>query len=218
MINRELINPQSIVIVGGSNNVQKPGGRLVRNLLDGKYKGDLYVVNAKETEVTMIKIIKDLDITASGVSVFNRKWQPVHLQQGEMDGACAVYSMMMNLLILKVLTRNQVVNLKTTFKGNTAKGRLFKEFFVTEGLCRDGFYFSEIKEKLSHSFAKEVTSSPLQYTASLSDQTSFVEELRTAIDSDTPLITALSFKGGAHAVLAIGYEENKKTVSRKYSV
>lgn len=26
----------------------------------------------------MIKIIKDLDITASGVSVFNRKWQPVH--------------------------------------------------------------------------------------------------------------------------------------------
>ena len=162
----------------------------------------------------MIKIIKDLDITALGVSVFNRKWQPVHLQQGEMDGACAVYSMMMNLLILKVLTRNQVVNLNTTFKGNTAKGRLFKEFFVTEGLCRDGFYFSEIKEKLSHSFAKEVTSSALQYTASLSDQTSFVEELRTAIDSDTPLITALSFKGGAHAVLAIGYEEQKDVVKK----
>ena len=55
MINRELINPQSIVIVGGSNNVQKPGGRLVRNLLDGKYKGDLYVVNAKETEVQGVK-------------------------------------------------------------------------------------------------------------------------------------------------------------------
>jgi len=104
--------------------------------------------------------------------------------------------------------------LQTTFKGNTAKGRLFKEFFVTEGLCRDGFYFSEIKEKLSHSFAKEVTSSPLQYTASLSDQTSFVEELRTAIDSDTPLITALSFKGGAHAVLAIGYEEQKDGVKK----
>ena len=162
----------------------------------------------------MIKIIKDLDITALGVSVFNRKWQPVHLQQGEMDGACAVYSMMMNLLILKVLTRNQVVNLKTTFKGNTAKGRLFKEFFVTEGLCRDGFYFSEIKEKLSHSFAKEVTSSALQYTASLSDQTSFVEELRSAIDSDTPLITALSFKGRTHAVLAIGYEEQKDVVKK----
>ena len=55
MINRELINPQSIVVVGGSNNVHKPGGRLVRNLLDGKYKGALYVVNAKEDDVQGLK-------------------------------------------------------------------------------------------------------------------------------------------------------------------
>ena len=55
MINRELIDPQSIVVVGGSNNVHKPGGRLVRNLLDGKYKGELCVVNAKEDEVQGVK-------------------------------------------------------------------------------------------------------------------------------------------------------------------
>jgi acetyltransferase len=60
MINRELINPQSIVVVGGSNNVHKPGGRTVRNLLDGKYKGDLYVVNAKETEVQGLKSYRDV--------------------------------------------------------------------------------------------------------------------------------------------------------------
>ena len=40
MVNRELICPKSIVIVGGSNNIHKPGGRLVRNLLDGNYKGE----------------------------------------------------------------------------------------------------------------------------------------------------------------------------------
>lgn len=55
MINRELINPQSIVVVGGSNNIHKPGGRLIRNLLDGKYKGDLYAVNMKETDVQGVK-------------------------------------------------------------------------------------------------------------------------------------------------------------------
>lgn len=55
MINRELIDPKSIVVVGGSNNVHKPGGRLVRNLLDGKYKGELYVVNAKEDDVQGLK-------------------------------------------------------------------------------------------------------------------------------------------------------------------
>ncbi len=51
MINRELINPQSIVVVGGSNNVHKPGGRIVRNLLDGEYTGAVWVVNAQETDV-----------------------------------------------------------------------------------------------------------------------------------------------------------------------
>ncbi|MBQ4163383.1 MAG: CoA-binding protein, partial [Parabacteroides sp.] len=55
MINRELINPRSIVVVGGSNNVHKPGGRIVRNLLDGNYAGDLCVVNSKEDEVQGVK-------------------------------------------------------------------------------------------------------------------------------------------------------------------
>jgi len=55
MINQGLINPQSIIVVGASNNVHKPGGRLMRNLLDGKYKGVLYAVNAKETDVQGIK-------------------------------------------------------------------------------------------------------------------------------------------------------------------
>ena len=31
MINRELLEPQSIVVIGGSNNVHKPGGAIVRN-------------------------------------------------------------------------------------------------------------------------------------------------------------------------------------------
>lgn len=55
MINQELINPKSIVVVGGSNNVHKPGGRIVRNLLDGKFEGELYVVNARETDVQGVK-------------------------------------------------------------------------------------------------------------------------------------------------------------------
>lgn len=162
----------------------------------------------------MIKIIGGLDITALGVCVYNRKWQPVHLQQGDMDGACAVYSMMMNLIALKVFTRNQVTNLNTSFKGNTSKGRLFKEFFVTQGLCRGGFYFSEIKEKLSHSFAKEVMSSVRQYATSVSDQASYVEELKIAIDDNLPLVTAITFRGGAHAILAIGYEEQEGVIRK----
>jgi len=54
-INKELINPKSIVVVGGSNKTSKPGGNCIRNLLNGKYKGNLYVINPKEETVQGLK-------------------------------------------------------------------------------------------------------------------------------------------------------------------
>lgn len=48
MINRELTDPNSIVIIGGSNDIQKPGGKVLKNIIDGEYAGKLYVSNPKE--------------------------------------------------------------------------------------------------------------------------------------------------------------------------
>ena len=59
MINQELLNPQSIVVIGGSNNVHKPGGSIVRNLISGGYGGTLRIVNPKEDEVQGIKAFHD---------------------------------------------------------------------------------------------------------------------------------------------------------------
>ena len=55
MINEQLIHPKSIVVVGGSNDITKPGGKILKNLIDGNYRGNLYVTNPKETEVQGIK-------------------------------------------------------------------------------------------------------------------------------------------------------------------
>lgn len=55
MINKQLLRPDSIVVVGASNNVHKPGGALLRNLLGGHYGGQLYAVNPKETEIQGIR-------------------------------------------------------------------------------------------------------------------------------------------------------------------
>ena len=59
MINQQLLNPQSIVVIGGSNNVHKPGGSIVRNLVSGGYNGTLHIVNPKEDEVQGIKAFHD---------------------------------------------------------------------------------------------------------------------------------------------------------------
>ncbi len=60
MINRELLYPQSIVVIGGSNNIHKPGGAVVRNILQGGYQGTMRVVNPKEDEVQGIKVFHDV--------------------------------------------------------------------------------------------------------------------------------------------------------------
>lgn len=59
MINRQLLKPESIVVIGGSNNTHKPGGAIVRNLISGGYQGQLRVVNPKEEEIQGIKAYHD---------------------------------------------------------------------------------------------------------------------------------------------------------------
>jgi acetyltransferase len=61
MIHQALLNPKSIVVVGGSNDVHKPGGAVLRNLIEGNFQGKLYVTNLKETEVQGIKSFQDVD-------------------------------------------------------------------------------------------------------------------------------------------------------------
>lgn len=59
MINQQLHHPKSIVVVGGSNNIHKPGGKVLKNLIDQNFSGELYVTNPKEEEVQGIKSFKD---------------------------------------------------------------------------------------------------------------------------------------------------------------
>jgi acetate---CoA ligase (ADP-forming) len=61
MINEQLLNPKSIVVIGGSNDVHKPGGAVLRNLIEGNFNGPLYVTNLKEPEVQGIRSFTDPD-------------------------------------------------------------------------------------------------------------------------------------------------------------
>lgn len=60
MINSKLINPDSIVVVGGSEDLLKPGGKILKNIIDGGYSGTLYVVNPRQDMVQGIKSFRDI--------------------------------------------------------------------------------------------------------------------------------------------------------------
>lgn len=66
MINRQLIDPESIVVVGASNNISKPGGKLLHNIRCGTFRGSLCSVNPKEDKIQGLpsfREVKDLGPT-----------------------------------------------------------------------------------------------------------------------------------------------------------
>lgn len=88
----------------------------------------------------MIKIIDSLYLTEKGCSIKKRNYHPVHIRQGDIDGACAVYSLMMNLLILKTISRVQIEDVYDNIKKSPETEKLFHEFFDKHGMIRGGFF------------------------------------------------------------------------------
>ena len=83
MINEQLLHPKSIVVIGGSNNVHKPGGAVVRNIQNGGYQGTLRIVNPKEDEVQGIKAfhdVKELPPTELAILVVAAKFCPDYVE------------------------------------------------------------------------------------------------------------------------------------------
>jgi len=60
MIHPKLINPQSIAVIGGSDNPNSPGGKILDNLLTHNYKGNLYVVNPKKDNIKDLPTYKNV--------------------------------------------------------------------------------------------------------------------------------------------------------------
>lgn len=60
MINQQLLAPKSIAVIGGSNDITKPGGRVIKNLLAGNCP-ELYIVNPKESEVQGVKCYNNIE-------------------------------------------------------------------------------------------------------------------------------------------------------------
>jgi len=63
MLNRQLLAPDSILVVGASNNITKPGGKILKNLIEHEYKGRLFAYNPNDKNiqgVTTFNVFDDL--------------------------------------------------------------------------------------------------------------------------------------------------------------
>lgn len=79
MIAKELLNPQSIAVIGASNDIRKTGGKVLKNIIDGNYKGKIYVVNPKEEHVqgiTSYRDVRDVPQTDCAILAIAAKYCP----------------------------------------------------------------------------------------------------------------------------------------------
>ncbi len=68
MINYQLINPRSIVVIGGSNDLTKPGGKILYHILQS-FTGKIYVTNPKTKYVQGIEAYSDVKKLPDGIDL-----------------------------------------------------------------------------------------------------------------------------------------------------
>lgn len=176
-------------------------------------------------QTQQIKIIDRVSLTKDSLFVKGTK-QEIHLQQGSLDGACAVYSMMMCLIMNKIIKRKDVADLDFSHDGRSSNGRLVLLFLEHQGLIRNGYDFISLKADLYNAFRKRVKVSccvskfyaetnGIIPTEEFEIKTTLIEDIINALDSNKPVEIGFTRKGNknGHAVVAIGYQESNNSVS-----
>lgn len=149
-----------------------------------------------------IKVIKSIRLDSKGVRVkdANGSIVPLHKRQGDMDGACAVYSLAMAMLCMGVVT-NEDLQIYNCADKRTRKGKLLSHFLEEQGLVRNGYSFVTMAKEIraSNFNINAIRKNPKEYA-------DVINEIADFLDEDNPVIISTEFGNGAYALLAIGYE------------
>lgn len=149
-----------------------------------------------------IKIINKLILNTEGVQTKykNGKLHDFFIRQGDLDGACAPYSVCMILMILGLL-KIKDLDIYNRPDYRTAKGKLLRYFFEQKGLVRDGYHYSQLLEELK--VLKKGLTCELDR-----DKGDVLVAIQKQIENDNPILISVDYSTGAHALVAVGLEYN----------
>lgn len=139
----------------------------------------------------------------------NGKWVDVHKQQGDLDGACSIYSLVMAMLCQGIITEEDIQILKSPDR-RTPKGKFLYHFFYEQGLIQKGYNYTAL--------AREINEQPFEIVAIHKrprTNDNRIELIEQFISQNSPVIISTEFNSGAHALLAIGIESNENDIITK---
>lgn len=136
------------------------------------------------------------------------KWIDIHHQQGDLDGACAVYSVIMNLLILSMIEKEEIC-IYSSIDKRTRKGKLLSYLLEKQGLVRDGYCFRTLAKDI-RDYANFTANQKLAKS-----REDAINIIQTSVANDSPIIISVFGEEWAHALLAIGIEYNENDVPTK---
>ena len=154
-----------------------------------------------------IQIIDNIRLSWKGLQTkdSNNQWGNVHKQQGDLDGACSIYSLVMAMLCQKMITEEDIQILKSPDR-RTPKGK----FLYEQGLVHDGYNYTAL--------AREINEQPFEIIATHKrprSNANRIELIEQFISQNIPVIISTDFNGGTHALLAIGIETNENDIITK---
>ncbi|MBQ0029841.1 MAG: hypothetical protein KBT32_05325 [Bacteroidales bacterium] len=155
--------------------------------------------------MSLIKILDAIKMDHFGARVKDAsdKLVYLHKQQGSLDGACAVYSTIMDLLILGYL-KDEDLQIYNPIDSRTSKGKFLQSLFEDRGLVREGFSYT-VLTKLLKDHCPE-----LDVRHRYPSNNSHPHYISQMIDDKLPVIISVTYSDNnitnGHALVCIGYE------------
>ena len=151
----------------------------------------------------MIHIIEQIELTEQGPCAYAGEYiQEIFLNQGSIDGACGPYSVLMGLLTLGVVDRNEVTSFEIDSHTSYGKLRIAMDKYQSS-LFNEGTGLADLQKIISKSFGKDLIIEPSNLK---SDE--LIGHVIDKLDENKPTIVGVNYSGGAHWMLAIGYKKN----------
>ena len=108
--------------------------------------------------MTTIQIIDSIRLNRTGLQTkdANGRWVNVHKQQGDLDGACSIYSLVMAMLCQGMI-EEQDIKLYNFPDRRTPKGKFLYHFFYEQGFVQNGYNYTAL--------AREINEQPFEIRA-----------------------------------------------------